>query len=138
MLGYELSEVAPDISSWEKIVDPAAAGDVMHQLDEQSGRSHQYLPQRTSLAPQGRFMDVGFGYWTGSRTRFRGKPLRALGVHIDITSTKEMERRLRESDQQFLAIFDQTAHLLWVLSPEGLIKNANQAAIDFAKVSWSS
>ncbi len=61
-----------------------------------------------------------------------GRPLRALGVHVDITATKEMERKLRESDQRFLTIFDQTFHLSWVLSPEGQIINANQTALVFA------
>lgn len=134
MLGYELSELAPDVSSWEKIVDPAAAADVMSLLDDHlAGRTSIYRSEHRLRRKDGSWI------WVLDTGRVverdpEGKPLRALGVHIDITATKEMERRLRESDQQFLAIFDQTAHLLWVLSPDGLIKNANQAAIHFAKV----
>ncbi len=134
MLGYELHEVAPNVSSWERIVDPAAAGDVMSLLnDHLAGRTSIYRSEHRLRRKDGTWI------WVLDTGRVverdpDGRPLRALGVHIDITATKEMERRLRESDQQFLAIFDQTAHLLWVLSPEGLVKNANQAALQFAKV----
>lgn len=137
MLGYELSELAPDVSSWEKIVDPAAAADVMSLLNEHlAGRTNIYRSEHRLRRKDGSWI------WVLDTGRVverdaEGNPLRALGVHIDITSTKEMERRLRESDQQFLAIFDQTAHFLWVLSPDGLIKNANQAAIRFANTSLS-
>ncbi len=132
MLGYELSELAPNVSSWERIVDPAAASEVMALLnDHMLGRTAIYRSEHRLRRKDGTWM------WVLDTGRVverdpEGKPLRALGVHIDITTAKEMERRLRESDQQFLAIFDQTAHLLWVLSPEGLIKNANQAALQFS------
>ena len=134
MLGYELSEVAPDVSSWARVVDPAAGAEVMSLLnDHLAGRTSIYRSEHRLRRKDGSWM------WVLDTGRVverdpEGKPLRALGVHIDITSTKEMERRLRESDQQFLTIFDQTAHLLWVLSPDGLIKNANQAAIHFSNV----
>lgn len=135
MLGYELSELAPNVSSWERIVDPTAAADVMaHLNDHLAGRTSIYRSEHRLRHKDGSWiwvLDTGRVVERDSE----GRPLRALGVHIDITTTKEMERRLRDSDQQFLAIFDQTAHLLWVLSPAGLIMNANQAAIYFSNVS---
>ena len=134
MLGYELSELSPNVSTWEKAVDRTAGAEVMSLLnDHLEGRTSLYRSEHRLRRKDGSWM------WVLDTGRVverdpTGKPLRALGVHVDITSTKEMERRLRESDQQFLAIFDQTAHMLWVLSPDGLIQNANQAAIQFSNL----
>ncbi len=131
MLGYDLSEVEPHVRSWERFVDRGAARSVMEKLNAHlNGHTPIYRSEHRLRRKDGSWMwvlDTGRVVERDSD----GRPLRALGVHVDITATKVMEQRLRESDSRFLAIFDQTFHMLWVLTPDGMVIDANQTAMRF-------
>jgi len=43
----------------------------------------------------------------------------------------EMENRLRKSETRFRAIFDQTFQFIGLMTPEGILLEANRAALDF-------
>ncbi len=43
----------------------------------------------------------------------------------------EMEKRLRESERRFRAIFDQTYQFIGLMTPEGILLEANKAALEF-------
>jgi PAS domain S-box-containing protein len=88
-----------------------------------------------------------------------GHPVRMVGVNLDITERKEaeaqirllnegLERRvedrtaelaaaleaLRESERRFRAIFDSSFQFIAILSPDGMLLEINQTALDFVGV----
>ncbi len=53
----------------------------------------------------------------------------------EISERNKVETALRESERKFRAIFDQAFQLTGLLSPEGLLLEVNQAALDFINAS---
>ena len=60
-----------------------------------------------------------------------GNPIGMLGTLRDITEQKKNEEELRESEQKFRAIFDQTYDFIGLMDPDGTLLDANQTALDF-------
>ncbi|MBI5431277.1 MAG: PAS domain S-box protein [Planctomycetes bacterium] len=58
-----------------------------------------------------------------------GRPL-FTGSFRDVTLRKETEAKLRESETRFHAIFDQSFEYIGLLSPDGIVLEANQTALD--------
>ncbi len=65
--------------------------------------------------------------WTGL-----GKPLRMCGIHLDITSRKEAELKVLESEKRFKTIFDKSRTIMFLVNPATLeIVDVNDSAILF-------
>lgn len=63
-----------------------------------------------------------------------GQPAHLVGTVVDVTQRKEAERALLQSEQRFRAIFNATYQLIGLLTPEGILLEANQTALDVAGV----
>ncbi|MGW8320606.1 MAG: hybrid sensor histidine kinase/response regulator [Thermodesulfobacteriota bacterium] len=60
-----------------------------------------------------------------------GNPIGMIGTLADITELKQTEQALRESEQKFRAIFDQTYQFIGLMDPDGILLEANRTALDF-------
>ncbi|HEY9725115.1 MAG TPA: PAS domain S-box protein, partial [Chroococcales cyanobacterium] len=53
-------------------------------------------------------------------------------LEAEIVERKRIEEKLRESDRRFRAIFNNTYQFTGLLTPDGILLEANQTALDFA------
>jgi PAS domain S-box-containing protein len=94
MLGYDRSEIAPELSEWEDRVHPDDLGEAWSALEAHfAGETEHYQCDHR--------MRSKAGDWRWIRDRGRvverneaGEPVRAVGIHIDVTDEKERERDL--------------------------------------------
>lgn len=102
MLGYNLAEIEPHISTWEKLVHPDDATAVMEVLNAHlSGRTPIYQTEhrlRTKAGDWKWILDTGKVFERAEQSQ----PLRAAGTHQDITARKKAEAGLRQQNN-FLA-----------------------------------
>jgi PAS domain S-box-containing protein len=103
MLGYEKEDIAPHVSSWEKLVHPEDMAHVMEVLGA-------HLKGETPLYQTEHRVRMKNGEWKWILDRGKviqrdtnGKPLRAAGAHVDITEKKLLEAAL-ELRKRFLSI----------------------------------
>jgi PAS domain S-box-containing protein len=94
MLGYDRSEIAFELSEWEDRVHP-------DDIDEAWAALEAHFAGETEYYRCDHRMRSKSGEWVWIRDRGRvverdadGDPVRAVGIHIDVTEEKERERDL--------------------------------------------
>ena len=66
-----------------------------------------------------------------------GKVRQVLGVATDITERVQAEKKLEERERVFCAIFNNTFQFTGLLTPDGILLEANQTVLDFAGLQTS-
>jgi len=104
MLGYKISEVEPNVSSWENLVHPEDMQMVTRALtDHLEGKTPLYQTEHRVRTKSGEWkwiLDTG----RVTKRANSGKALRAVGTHIDITRQKENEKKLRDNEKYLKTI----------------------------------
>lgn len=97
MLGYGLGEMAPRIEAWEKLVHPEDKPRVKEILRQHlSGETINCETEHRLLKKNGEWI------WVLNKGKTlewdkEGKPLRAVGTHLDITEKKNAEQKIQEA-----------------------------------------
>ena len=103
-LGYRLDEITPTFTAWESLVHPddlPATLDILTAHIE--GRSPAYDCENRLRAKNG---DYRWHRNVGKVVAFdqSGKPLRVVGISIDISDRKRSEEALRRSEERFRSL----------------------------------
>ncbi len=128
MLGYRVDEIEPNVSSWETLVHPDDLADVMAALTEHlEGRAPIYRTEHRLKHKDGH--DV----WIVDTGRVlerddEGRPVRAAGIHLDITARVEAFDSARQSLAKFQTLFESQPLGVAVTDPHGEIVEVNAAA----------
>jgi len=99
MLGYELSEIQPDVSSWERLVHPDDLVIVREQLQAYfTGANDSYVVEHRLKTKDSGWKWI---FDTGKIVERdkSGKPLRMVGIHLDVERRKLFEDELRAAKE---------------------------------------
>ena len=126
MLGHEADEIDFDLSAWEDRVHPEDVGDAWDAIEA-------HFAGETDLYQADFRMRTKSGDWKWIRDRGRvvertddGEPLRAVGIHIDVTEEKEREREL----ERYRRIVDELPESVCIYDADGRIALANDHTAD--------
>lgn len=97
MIGYELNELKPNVSQWEELVHPEDMKKINNELEKHfSGEISYYSTEHRMKSKSGDWI------WILDKGKIverdsEGKPLKAVGTHMDITERKKNENILSET-----------------------------------------
>jgi PAS domain S-box-containing protein len=106
MLGYEENEIGNTLDEWDKRIYPEDKKQCHEDLEKHFNKeSPIYQNEHRVLCKDGTYK------WVLDRGKVvewdeQGKPLRVVGTHVDITSRKQIELELQESESRFKSMFE--------------------------------
>jgi PAS domain S-box-containing protein len=113
MLGYELEEIEPHVSAWEKVLDPETYLHTWSMVQRHlSGDLGDYRNELRLLRKNGTYAWVLAAGKIISRLA-DGTPKRMVGIHLDITESKRNETQLNELTDRYHAVTAGTSDGLW-------------------------
>jgi len=130
VLGYKEHEIKNEREEWIKRIHPDDREAVLEEVEKHArGEIPQYIVEHRMLCKDGKYK------WVRSRGKVvewteDGGPLRFVGMHTDITKQKLAEIALRESEEKYRNIFDNSLDAIYIHDFEGKFLDANQAALD--------
>ena len=104
MLGYDLGELEPHVSTWQRMLHPDDLARTMAAVEDHlRGETEQYETEHRVRRRDGRWI------WVLDRGKVveraeDGNPVRMAGTNTDITDRKRIETSIRES-RRMLALF---------------------------------
>lgn len=115
-LGYADDEITNNINEWQSRLHPDDRLRVQTVVDE------FVREPRSSYDLEFRLQHRNGSYrWIHSQGRLvleDGKPVRMVGIHQDITASKEREKALVESEQRYRRLVESTPIIPWEAEPE--------------------
>ncbi len=124
-LGYEEAEIVDVFESWETRLHPddhaRAIEYVRAYLAKPVGDYHQEFRLRHK---------DGTYRWIEARASFAtesdGRQVRLLGSHTDITERKRAEQALKQSEERYRALYDETPTMYFTLATNGTVRSVNR------------
>ena len=136
---YELHGIDPQIQPlqyqhWKSSLHPDDFPKINREVQQiLSGEISEFRAQFRIIHPQkGTRWLINIGNLTRNTN---GEPVRLSGINLDITEQKEIEEKLRNSEQQLRRVIDSLHSLVGVLTPDGVLLEANRTALEAANLS---
>lgn len=115
MLGFKEDEISGNLEEWDKIIHPddieKVHEDIQKHLD---GKTPVYENEHRIQCKDGSYKWISSRGKVISRTE-EGKPLRMIGTHSDITERKRANVELKESEDRFRFLAENTGDVLYRL-----------------------
>ncbi|TEB06092.1 Sporulation kinase E [Pelotomaculum schinkii] len=128
MLGYSPEEIEPHRRTWEELLHPDDKPNVMKVLNEHLERqTTRYEVEQRLLASSGEWKWILARGEVVARDK-HGRPLRMVGTHTDITERKQSEAALRESEERYCLLFNNSIDAVLLADPDGVIYATNPEA----------
>jgi len=144
MLGYTLEELEPHLDTWETRVHP-------DDLDDVEAALQAHIEGKTPYYDTEHRMETADGDWKWIRDigtvverNDADEPIRAVGIHLDVTEQKQREQELdqhterleevtSELEEQYQYLFEQAPIMAVVTRAENgrpIIEDSNQLFVD--------
>ncbi|MGB8657169.1 MAG: PAS domain S-box protein [Candidatus Zixiibacteriota bacterium] len=129
MLGYTLEEIDSHANAWKELIHPDDLPIVNRTVeDHEAGRTPSFRCEHRMRTKSGDWkwiLNCGkIIQWDSD-----GKPIRATGTHTDITERKLTEEALRESEERYRNLFENSPIGIYRTAPDGRILMSNPAII---------
>lgn len=122
MLGYDIQEIAPDFISWANLVHPDDLPYAKKVLNDHiEGKTDFYKTEHRMKSKSGEWvwiLDCGKVF----KRDEDGKPLRAIGIHLDINDLKKTEKALEESELKYRILFEHANDAIFVIKDLRIIQ----------------
>ena len=118
MLGYEMHEIEPHVSAWERLLHPDDAQRAADMLQGVLRGEADYSAEFRLRHKDGHFVDVlsrGFPV----RREPDGVVVRIVGTHLDLTERKRAEAKLRADEHRLRAFLENSAVAGWLKDEDG-------------------
>jgi len=130
MLGYKKSDIKPKSTEWEKLLHPNDKNLVFEKLrDHLEGKTEYYEAEQRLKTNNDNYKwikDIGKVFERDEN----GRPVRAVGIHLDIDKTKRMNNILKESERKFRKYINNAPVGIFVSDDKGNIKEINKQAVN--------
>jgi len=121
ILGYAVDEIAPHFDSWSKLIHPDDFPKVSAELEAHlSGAKNVYQVEHRLLHRDGRWIWI-LAHGRVYARNDQGAPLRAAGIHKDITERKAAEAAVVLSREAYKYTVELTTQIPWTARPDGSI-----------------
>lgn len=131
MIEYRPDEIEPEFNSWQKLIHPDDAHEVMKSL-------YAHLNGETPLFRSQYRIGTRRGKWkwvidSGRIVEWdlEGEPLRAVGTHMDVSEQKEAEKELNAKSEEQNILLDNIDIQIWYMKDQEHYGILNQAHADF-------
>jgi PAS domain S-box-containing protein len=125
MLGYTLEELGMTSERWDRITHPNDWPRVEKRLmDHFEGKTPFYEAEYRAQTKSGGWKWI-LGHGRTVKWDKDGKPVQAIGTHVDITKLKETEIALRRSEAKFRNLVEQAPFGLLIVNPDNKIEYSN-------------
>ncbi|MBV5306291.1 MAG: PAS domain S-box protein [Desulfobulbaceae bacterium] len=127
MLGYDLKELDGTVDTWKALIHPEDLDMVIHKVQSHiQGETSLYVTEHRLRHKSGKWVWV---YDTGKVLKRdpEGKPLLAIGIHLDITERKEAQQELAKAKEEADTIIRKFLDTLIVVQRNLLIARVNPA-----------
>jgi PAS domain S-box-containing protein len=129
LYGVPESDLAPLPEEWLQLVHPEDRARVRAELNRALDGTGHYNIEFRVVWPDGTV------HWLfGKGEVFRdsnGKPIRMLGVNMDISERKYADQALRESEERFRNMADTAPVMIWVAGTDKVLTFFNKTWLDF-------
>ena len=130
MLGYEPGSVVPSYRAWADRIHPEDRAATEELVRTSVERCAEYRAEFRALMPDATLR------WIEARARVEGdaagRPLRQYGVMLDITDRRQAEERVRESEERFRLVIENShdgINLLDLATGRYVVMSPSQVAL---------
>jgi PAS domain S-box-containing protein len=121
MLGYNLEELGSTEEQWDKFTHPEDWPIVEQRLtDHYEGRTGFYEAEYRAKTKDGGWKWI-LGHGRVMKRDEKGRPIQAIGTHVDITKLKETEIELRRSEEKFRSLVENAPFGLLIVESDRTI-----------------
>ena len=127
MRGYRPEEIEPRVSSWEKGISPDDTPSLRATLTEHfENRTPFFQAEYRVRTQSGQYIWI-LDRGTVTERDTDEKPLRMMGIEMDITGRKQMEEQLKNSEERYRQIVQTSMDGFAIIDSGGRFLDANAA-----------
>lgn len=129
LLGYSANEFQSNLQHWLNNIHPddLPALEIAYQKAMTTGEAVEMVYRRRNKSGDWIWIDsVGQVISRDSD----GKPLRMIGIHMDVTARKQDENKLRESEARYRNLVENTSEWIWAIDLSGRHFYSSQSVVD--------